>query len=200
VVPKCMARPCVARRISESDERESCINVSGLLVEQILIAPDQHGYPRASRLTSGKTSVGRFGTQSHGCAGQTVRPSLHSIRQTSVGKLSILIYSSLRLSFDFDVGGISDSTKPLFDHVVGNGEQRRWHGETEESGGLVIYDELEFRRLHHGQLSGLGPFEDAAGADADLTMAVQNVGSVAHQCFNSGFRHYLASGVRSRAG
>jgi hypothetical protein len=29
-----MARPCVARRIAKSDERESCINVSGL------------GYPR----------------------------------------------------------------------------------------------------------------------------------------------------------
>jgi hypothetical protein len=27
------------------------------------------------------------GTLSHGCAGQTVRPSLHSISQTSVGKL-----------------------------------------------------------------------------------------------------------------
>ena len=39
-------------------------------------------------LTSGKTSRwGHFGTQSCGCAGQTVRPSPHSISQTSVGKL-----------------------------------------------------------------------------------------------------------------
>jgi hypothetical protein len=30
------------------------------------------------RLTSGKTSLGHHGTQSLGCAGQTVRPSLHS--------------------------------------------------------------------------------------------------------------------------
>src|SRR5215475_5476944 len=60
-------------------------------VEQF--APDHHGYPRASRLTTGKTSVGHFGTQSRGCAGQTVRPSLHSISQTSVGKRSILMYS-----------------------------------------------------------------------------------------------------------
>jgi hypothetical protein len=42
---------------------------------------------RASRLTSGKTSSGHHGTQSLGCAGQTVRPSLHSIPQTSVGTL-----------------------------------------------------------------------------------------------------------------
>ena len=37
-------------------------------------------------LTSGKTSKGHYGTQSCGCAGQTVRPSPHSISQTSVGK------------------------------------------------------------------------------------------------------------------
>ena len=43
------------------------------------------------RLTSGKTSKGHFGTQSLGCAGQTVRPSLHSISQTSAGKVLISI-------------------------------------------------------------------------------------------------------------
>ena len=58
-----------------------------------IFAPDHHGYPRASRLTIGKTSKGHFGTQSRGCAGQTVRPSHHSISQTSVGMLSILMYS-----------------------------------------------------------------------------------------------------------
>ena len=45
--------------------------------------------------------MGRFGTQSRGCAGQTVRPSLHSISQTSVGKLSIFDVLSLRVGFDF---------------------------------------------------------------------------------------------------
>src|SRR6516165_5870877 len=34
-----MARPRGARRISESDERESCNNVSGLLVEQFCSGP-----------------------------------------------------------------------------------------------------------------------------------------------------------------
>ena len=38
-------------------------------------------------LTSGKTSRGHLGTQSRGCAGQSVRPSPHSISQTSVGEL-----------------------------------------------------------------------------------------------------------------
>ena len=39
------------------------------------------------RLTSGKASVDHYGTQSRRCAGQTVRPSRHSISQTSVGEL-----------------------------------------------------------------------------------------------------------------
>src|SRR5229473_4102716 len=41
-----------------------------------------------------------FGTQSLGCAGQTVRPSLHSTSQTSAGKLSVLSYSVSVLMFD----------------------------------------------------------------------------------------------------
>src|SRR5262245_37169251 len=32
-------------------------------------------------LATGQTSKGHYGTQSLGCAGQTVRPSLHSISQ-----------------------------------------------------------------------------------------------------------------------
>ena len=38
------------------------------------------------RLTSGKTSLGHHGTQSHGCVGQTVRPSHHSISQALAGE------------------------------------------------------------------------------------------------------------------
>src|ERR1700741_3453070 len=81
VVPQCMARPCGARRTSKINERESCNNVSGLEIGA-MFAPGHHGYPRASRLTTGEASKDHFGTQSHGCAGQTVRPSLHSISQT----------------------------------------------------------------------------------------------------------------------
>ena len=41
---------------------------------------------------------GQSGTQSRGCAGQTVRPSPHSISQTSVGKLRLN-----RSTFDLSV-------------------------------------------------------------------------------------------------
>ncbi len=76
-----MARPCVARRSSKTDERENCNNVLG--PQRGAFAPGHHGYPRASRLTSGQTLEGHVGIQSLGCVGQTVRPSLHSISQTS---------------------------------------------------------------------------------------------------------------------
>jgi hypothetical protein len=46
------------------------------------------------RLTKRETSLGHHGTQSRGCAGQTVRPSPHSISQTSAGKLLITSSSS----------------------------------------------------------------------------------------------------------
>jgi hypothetical protein len=39
------------------------------------------------RLIKRKAWKGQSGTQFGGCAGQTVRPSPHSISQTSVGKL-----------------------------------------------------------------------------------------------------------------
>ena len=35
----------------------------------------------------------------------------------------------------------------LFDHLVGAGEQPRWHVEAKRLGGLVIDDQLELRRL-----------------------------------------------------
>jgi hypothetical protein len=39
-----------------------------------------------------------------------------------------------------------------FDHLVGSGEQRGWHGEAEHSGGLGIDDQLELGCLHHRQV------------------------------------------------
>jgi hypothetical protein len=52
------------------------------------------------RLATGKTSKGHYGTQSLGCAGQTVRPSLHFVSQTLAGKLLVLSYSISLLMFD----------------------------------------------------------------------------------------------------
>jgi hypothetical protein len=66
----------------------------------------------------------------------------------------------------------------LFDHLVGDGGHPRWDLDAERSSRLKVDDELEFGRLQH---CGLGPLEDAAGIDADLTEHIREVGSVTHQ-------------------
>jgi hypothetical protein len=96
---KCMAR---AVRCKTEAPRPTNVRAATMYqasnVEHLLRAI--MGIRAHPRLTSGKTSLGHHGTQSLGCAGQTVRPSLHSISQTSVGKLSILNYSVSVLMFD----------------------------------------------------------------------------------------------------
>jgi hypothetical protein len=69
----------------------------------------------------------------------------------------------------------------LFDHLVGAREQHRRDFETKRPGGRQIDDQLELTRLHDRQVSGVGALEDATGIDADLTIRIRNVGSIAHQ-------------------
>src|SRR6266404_3573693 len=98
-VPLCMAR---AVRCKTEAPRPTNVRAATMYqasnVEHLLRAI--MGIRAHPRLTSGKTSLGHHGTQSLGCAGQTVRPSLHSISQTSAGKLSIPNYSVSVLMFD----------------------------------------------------------------------------------------------------
>jgi hypothetical protein len=69
-----------------------------------MFAPSHHGYPRASRLSTGEASKGQIGAQSRGCAGQTVRPSLHSISQTWRKAIDV---EALSFRFQFAVSGIT---------------------------------------------------------------------------------------------
>src|SRR5215471_7495502 len=48
----------------------------------------------------------------------------------------------------------------LFDHLVGAGEQRRWHGEAERLGGREIDHQLEFRGLLNRKIAGLRALEN----------------------------------------
>src|SRR5262249_22403986 len=42
------------------------------------------------------------------------------------------------------------------DHLVGAGEQRRWHVEAERPRSVEVDHQLELRRLHNRQVHGLG--------------------------------------------
>src|SRR5882757_337926 len=44
---------------------------------------------------------------------------------------------------------------PLFNHLVGAGEQHGWHGKAECSGCLEVDDEIEFGGLLHGKIARL---------------------------------------------
>ena len=58
-------------------------------------------------------------------------------------------------------------TASLFDHLVDDGEDAGRNGEAECLCGREVDNELEFSRLHHRQVSGLGALKDAAAIDAD---------------------------------
>ena len=52
----------------------------------------------------------------------------------------------------------------LFDHVIDDGENAGRNGEAESLCGREIYNELEFSRLYHRRVSGLGALKDAAAS------------------------------------
>ena len=72
---------------------------------------------------------------------------------------------------DVRFGPIADSCTAakgtLFDHVIDDGENAGRNGEAECPCGREVDNELEFGRLHHRQVSGLGALKDAAAIDAD---------------------------------
>src|SRR5262245_134597 len=68
-----------------------------------------------------------------------------------------------------------------FDHLVGAGENRVWHGQAEGLGGLEIDDELEPGRQLDRQLARLGTLEDAIDIGGRTPVAVGEVLAVADQ-------------------
>jgi hypothetical protein len=52
-----------------------------------------------------------------------------------------------------------------FDHLVGAGKDRGWHGEAKRLGGLQVDDQLEFCWLLDRQIGRLGAMEDFSGVN-----------------------------------
>jgi len=63
-------------------------------------------------------------------------------------------------------------TSGLFDHLIGDAEQRLRHREAERPGSRQIDDKFELGRLQNWQIGGLGPLEKAARIDAELAIHV----------------------------
>ena len=62
----------------------------------------------------------------------------------------------------------------LFDHLVGDGEQRCRHFDAEQSGGLQVDDKFELGRPDDRQVGRFLALENAAHVDADLALDVRN--------------------------
>src|SRR4029079_6906854 len=68
-----------------------------------------------------------------------------------------------------------------FDHFIRKGKQRRRNLTSQRPSGLEVNDKFEFCWLQDGQIGRLLASQDATDIDADLTVAVCNARTVAHQ-------------------
>src|SRR5215469_7181724 len=68
-----------------------------------------------------------------------------------------------------------------FDHLVGTGEERRWHSNAKCIGGFHIDDQLETSWLLDRQIGGLGAFEDFVDVHGSLAKKVRVYRGVRHQ-------------------
>ena len=57
--------------------------------------------------------------------------------------------------------------EPLFDNLIGAGEEGLRHGNAQRLGGLEVDDQLEGRRLLDWQIGGIGTVEDFSRVSAD---------------------------------
>src|SRR5262249_47164963 len=69
----------------------------------------------------------------------------------------------------------------LFDHLVGDGEQRRRNFKAERLRRLEIDDDLEFGGQHDREFGWLGAFENAAGVNPSLLILTCYVRSIADE-------------------
>src|SRR5215813_7710775 len=85
-----------------------------------------------------------------------------------------------------DNGPAPQQKASLFDHLVGEREQRRRHGKSERSCRLQVDHELELGRPDHRQIGWFFALEDATDIDADLAILLRKVCPVAHQSADIG--------------
>src|SRR6266851_2194209 len=75
---------------------------------------------------------------------------------------------------------------PLFDHLVGDGEQRLRYGEAERSGSFEVDDQLELGLLLNRQVGGLFALQDTADIDPDQTILICEAAAIAYKTASGG--------------
>src|SRR5262245_1933706 len=73
----------------------------------------------------------------------------------------------------------------LFDHLVGAGEERRWHVEAKRLGGFEVDDELVLGRRLHRQVGWLLALEDAVDVAGCLAELIDEIRPIRHQTAGS---------------
>jgi hypothetical protein len=68
---------------------------------------------------------------------------------------------------------------PLFDHLIGAGEQCRWHGETKRF--CDLHHQLELGRLLDRQVARLRTLENPIDESGGPTIKISNFGSLAQK-------------------
>src|SRR5260221_14685216 len=72
-----------------------------------------------------------------------------------------------------------------------DGKQRRRHSEAQHPSSLGVDAQFELGGLDYGQVSGLGPPEEAPDVDTGLAPNVHNIARIAHEPAN--FRKFALS-------
>jgi hypothetical protein len=76
--------------------------------------------------------------------------------------------------------------------ITSSAEQLVGHSDAEHPCRAGVDDQLKLGRLNNRQVSGLSTLENTAGIDANLTIRVPDVGSIAHQSADFGvFTHIM---------
>src|SRR6476469_2203086 len=81
---------------------------------------------------------------------------LPKVQATQAAKSSDLGNSPMSSNVRF---GPTADMPALFDHLIGAREQHRWHSQADGFGSFEIDDQLKFRWLFHGDVTGLCAFK-----------------------------------------